>query len=867
MTRRPPILWLLASAGLPAQAPVPPEPPNVVFFLVDDLGWKDTSLDDPKWRTPHVERLAREGMRLTTACAAAPVCTPTRAAIHTGRSPAALGITYWVLHGGRDTSAPHPTLAPPEWKTEGLQPGGPTLAGLFRAAGWRTIHAGKAHLGAVGTPGADPRNLGFDVNVAGHGAGSPGSYLGRDRFAAAARGGRKDGEASVWDVPGLDRYHGQDVYLEEALAEEACAAVRAAAAGGKRFFLHFAPYAVHVPLMANPRRLAAYGGLPPEEAAYATMIETVDAALGRILDTLDELDLGRRTLVVFTSDNGGLSAHARGGKPHVHNLPLRSGKGSAYDGGLRVPAVVRWPGVVPAGTARSEPVISTDWFPTLLAAAGIGVPPDHAARVEGLDLLPMLRGGEAVPPDRALFWHQPHFWGTAGPGIEPFSAVRRGPWKLIWFHAGGHLELYDVATDPGETRDLAAVRPDRARLLAAELAAWLDRSGAGLSVDKAARTPVRCPVPPPLVVRRSGEVPWIDLAADPARHVVVDREAGQYLGHVSTVLLDDCRTVLAVYPKGHGRGAIVLKRSEDGGRTWSARLPAPESWATSRECPSIHRVVDAAGTRRLILWSGLHPARLSTSEDDGRSWSELAPAGAWGGIVVMGSVEPLRDGPGRYLGLFHDDGRFFGPAPLRGAPMTLYRTFSSDGGRSWSAPDAIHAASEIHLCEPGCVRSPDGRRLAVLLRENRRRKRSHVIFSDDEGRTWTAPRELPPALTGDRHTGKLLPDGRLVISFRDVTVPGAFRGADADKTGEGSPTEGDWVAWIGSWSDLEAGRPGQYRLRLGDNRDGRDCAYPGVEVFPDGTVLAVTYGHWTAGEAPWIVAVRFHPGDLDAAFR
>jgi hypothetical protein len=349
---------------------------------------------------------------------------------------------------------------------------------------------------------------------------------------------------------------------------------------------------------------------------------------------------------------------------------------------------------------------------------------------------------------------------------------------------------------------------------------------------------------------RAYTIPTLDLSGDTHRQVIVDREAGQYLGHPTTVLLEDGRTLLCVYPKGHGRGAIVYKRSRDGGRTWSERLPTPASWATSLEVPTLHRVVDAAGSKRLILWSGLYPARLAVSEDDGQTWSELKPAGDWGGIVVMGSVEALQT-PGHYLAMFHDDGRFFTAENRRRNPVefTVYKTFSADGGLSWSFPQAICRTTDVHLCEPGVVRSPDGRQLAALLRENSRRRNSYVIFSEDEGRTWTAPRELPAALTGDRHTGKYAPDGRLFISFRDTTLD--------------SPTKGDWVAWVGRYEDIVAGREGQYRVRLMDNHKGGDCAYPAVELLPNGTFVTTTYGHWTPGESPYIVSVRLQLAELD----
>ncbi|MCA9199310.1 MAG: exo-alpha-sialidase [Planctomycetales bacterium] len=348
-------------------------------------------------------------------------------------------------------------------------------------------------------------------------------------------------------------------------------------------------------------------------------------------------------------------------------------------------------------------------------------------------------------------------------------------------------------------------------------------------------------------VSRGYSIPLIDLSAETQRQTIVDRQPGQYLGHPTTVLLEDGRTMIVVYPQGHGRGPIVMKRSTNGGLTWSDRLPVPESWATSKETPTIHRVVDGDGKKRLILWSGLYPARLAVSEDDGQSWSELKPAGDWGGIVVMSSVVPLKH-PGHYLAMFHDDGRFFRETGQAG-DFQLLQTFSQDGGLTWSAPETILKRKDIHLCEPGIIRSPDGKQLAALLRENSRTKNSFVIFSNDEGQTWSNPTELPGSLTGDRHTGKYLPDGRLFISFRDTTHE--------------SSTKGDWVAWVGTYDDIVQGNEGQYRVRLMDNHKSADCAYPGVEVLPDGTIVTTTYGHWTEGEEPYIVSVRLKLDELD----
>lgn len=362
-------------------------------------------------------------------------------------------------------------------------------------------------------------------------------------------------------------------------------------------------------------------------------------------------------------------------------------------------------------------------------------------------------------------------------------------------------------------------------------------------------------------------IPIVDISGEKERQVIVDREAGQYLGHPTTVLLEDNKTMLIVYPKGHGRGAIVYKRSTDGGKTWSERLPTPKNWETSLEVPTLHRTIDAAGKKRIIMFSGLYPIRMAVTDDDGASWSELKPIGDFGGVVTMATVIDLKTGLGHYMAFFHDDGRF-----IRGGSESkfvmksphsdhvstaakpwrfwVYTTISKDGGLTWSVPAPIAMLPDASLCEPGAVRSPDGRQIAVLLRENSRKYNSFVIFSNDEGLTWTEPKELPAALTGDRHVAKYAPDGRLFISFRDTTHV--------------SPTKGDWVGWVGTYDDIVNGREGQYRVRIMDNTKGSDCCYPGIELLPDGTFVTTTYGHWTEGELAYVVSVRFTLAELDA---
>lgn len=524
------LLPLLAFAPLlaPPGPQEAPRPPHIVVVMVDDLGARDTAPAVwPKegmtegspghYLTPNLARLAREGLVLDEAYASAPVCTPTRTSFLTGSSPARTGITYWTKDAGKDTSARHPLLAAPPWRLDGLQPGDVTLPALLSEAGYRTIHVGKAHFGTG--EGGDPTKLGFDVNVAGWAAGGPGSYYGVDEFSAdgrARRAGREKG-SRAWDVPGLEAFHGKDVFLTDVLAEAAVRELRAGVEAGERVFLHLAPYAVHAPLMVNPRVADRFesAGLAPPELAYASLVASVDDALGSVLRAIDEMGIADDTLVVYTSDNGGLSAHSRGGAKHGHNAPFRSGKGSAYEGGVRVPMVVRGPGVLGGGRHVSGAVVTHDLFPTLLAAAGVRIPEPHAKGLDGVNLWRLWAGAGGVE-ERAIVWHQPHYWGVPGPGIEPFSAMRLGTHKLVYFHSGAELdeatgarkggprlELYDLSGDLGETTDLATEHPDLLAFLAERLSKELEERGASMSLALPDRKPVPLPrVLAPLPDRR-----------------------------------------------------------------------------------------------------------------------------------------------------------------------------------------------------------------------------------------------------------------------------------------------------------------------------------------------------------------------------
>ncbi len=489
------------------------ERPNIILFIVDDLGWQDTSLPfhtartpfNDRYRTPNIERLARQGMMFTNAYAASPVCTPTRTSIMTGRHPARTHITNWTLRNSRDEQETGPRdypLRSPEWDFGGLQPADTTLPGILRDHGYRTIHVGKAHFGALETRGADPTALGFDVNVAGHAAGGPGSYYGLHNFSAAHRGG-----GTVWDVPGLEEYHGQNVNLTESLTREAVRTIGEAVEDGKPFFMNMAHYGVHTPIMADSGFIDHYQELDQVEAAYASMIEAVDASLGNILDELHRLGIADNTLVLFTSDNGGLSAHARGMSPsgtHVntHNLPLRSGKGSAYEGGTRVPMVVAWARVagedavgqqlaIMPGSSSDVPVISHDLFPTILDAAGVGIPSGFI--LDGRNLVPLLTGAPDLLPHRPLAWHYPHKWGPEGPGLDPFTSIRDGDWKLIYFYHERRWELYDLSRDLGETIDLLRSRPDMAAGLSQAMVRWMEDVNAQVPHVRSTDAPVDTP--------------------------------------------------------------------------------------------------------------------------------------------------------------------------------------------------------------------------------------------------------------------------------------------------------------------------------------------------------------------------------------
>lgn len=471
--------------------------PNIVLFLVDDMGWQDTSVPfhsqptdfNRRYRTPHMETLAKSGMKFTQAYACS-VCSPTRVSLMTGLNAARHRVTNWTLQKNASNDRPHLRLDFPEWNVNGLSPvagiertvHAKALPEFLREAGYRNIHAGKAHFGAVGTPGSDPSNVGFDVNIAGHAAGGPGSFLGKQNFSAVWRNGDP-----VWDVPGLKEYHGQDVFLTEAITLEANKEVDDAVEDGQPFFLYMAHYAVHVPFAKDGRFYQKYidAGLNHTEAMYAAMVEGMDKSLGDILANVDRHGLTDNTIVLFMSDNGGLSVHGRGGKPNTHNKPLSSGKGSAHEGGVRVPMLVSWPGVTKKASVCRQPVIIEDFFPTILEMARISNVKQVGGTIDGRSFANLLKGDhDRSRDDRSLIWHYPNNWGPRGPGIGASSAIRHGDWKLIYYHDSQTYELFDLSKDLTETNNLAGSDPETRDRLARKLADYLQSVQAQMPVVK-----------------------------------------------------------------------------------------------------------------------------------------------------------------------------------------------------------------------------------------------------------------------------------------------------------------------------------------------------------------------------------------------
>ncbi len=440
--------------------------PNFVFILADDYGWTDTSFNGSTfYETPNLDRLAKEGMVFTDGYSASPVCSPTRSAIMTGKYPARLHITAH-LQGASNRLHFTKVLQPNARLTLPLEE--VTIAEVLKKAGYRTACIGKWHLGAKGYL---PGDQGFDVVHAGDEAGSTSSFF-----------------YPKWKTK-VDLEGSDGEYLTDRLTSLAVDFIRENK--DRPFFLYLPHFAVHTPIEGKPEKVRKYEAKSEPAkghnyADYAAMIESMDESVGRVLRTLEELSLADRTLVIFTADNGGVVSREWKKRPVTSNLPLRSGKGHLYEGGIRVPTVARLPGVTKPGSVCREPVLSVDYAPTMADLAGTAM-----KDVDGRSLKKLLAGGERMQ-HRDVFWHYPHYSPQLG---TPAAAMRRGNYKLILFFEDNHAELYNLAADIGEKRDLAQVEPNRAAEMRTRLEAWLQSTNAQLPVSNPDYDPARERVP------------------------------------------------------------------------------------------------------------------------------------------------------------------------------------------------------------------------------------------------------------------------------------------------------------------------------------------------------------------------------------
>lgn len=421
-----------------ADTPKPASTPNILFILADDLGWTDGGcFGSTFYETPHIDRLATEGMRFTDSYSACTVCSPSRAAILTGQYPARLHLTDFIP-GKVPAKA---KLSVPDW-TMHLASEVPNLAKALKSAGYATANIGKWHLGKAAFW---PEKHGFDLNIAGYDHGHPPTYF------------------SPYKIPTLTEGPPGE-FLSDRLTSEAITFIEQNK--DRPFFVYLPHYAVHHPVMAKAEVLAKYQAksvpkAPHRRPEYAGLIESVDDSVGRLLATLEELKLSENTIVIVTSDNGGLASITT-------NLSLRAGKGSAYEGGVRVPLIIKWPSVIKAGSVCHTPVIGVDFYPTLLAMAGVPVPPGV---VDGENIAPLLRQSGSMKRD-AIYWHYPHYHVC---GATPYGAIREGDFRLVEFYEDNHVELYSLKDDIGETKDLATTLPDKTAALRQKLHDWRQR--------------------------------------------------------------------------------------------------------------------------------------------------------------------------------------------------------------------------------------------------------------------------------------------------------------------------------------------------------------------------------------------------------
>ena len=469
--------------------------PNIILFLVDDMGWQDTSVPfynnqqtalNQRFHTPNMERLAQMGVRFTEAYACA-ISSPTRCSLMSGMNASRHRVTNWTLEKDQKTDAISSTITLPDWNYNGIQPDNTaglinhstpitSLPQILKDNGYFTIHCGKAHFGARNTPGGDPATMGFDINIGGGPNGAPGSYLGTKNF----------GEGTRFAVHGLEKYHGQDIFLTEALTREAIANIKRATEMGKPFYLYMSHYAVHSPYDDDKRFSNNYRGrydiqlndtLNEKEARYAALVEGMDKSLGDLLDYLEENpETGENTIILFMSDNGGqgLNNVRQGRANRDQNYPARAGKGSAFMGGVHEPMIVYWPGITKGGTQNNQRIMIEKFFPTVLDMAGINKY-TTIQTIDGISFIDMIKSPE-LRRERPIVWHFPNLWGETQnieEGYGAYSAILKDDYHLIYSWETGRNRLYNIQKDIAEQTDLSAQMPEKVQELSQLLTQYL----------------------------------------------------------------------------------------------------------------------------------------------------------------------------------------------------------------------------------------------------------------------------------------------------------------------------------------------------------------------------------------------------------
>lgn len=491
------VLLVIAGLGISSDS-LAADKPNIVLFLVDDMGPMDTSVPfmtdaagKPKkyplndyYRTPSMQRLAKQGTRLNNFYAMS-VCSPTRTSIITGQNSARHQVTQWIRSEGNNRGE----FGPPDWNWTGVDDPSITLPSVLKTSGYRTIYIGKAHFGPSGEPTEHPEKIGYDINIAGCSWGQPGSYYGKDGY-GHIKGNKKRA------VPDLEKYHGTDTFLTDALTIEGKAVIDHAIKDGKPFFLHFAPYALHAPFQSNPKYAPNYAdsGKPKGAQAYATLVESMDTALGQLMDHLEAKGIAEDTLIIFIGDNGG---DAPLGPTHQHNssFPLRAKKGTHYEGGMRTPFIAAWakPDAqnkwqkqlpIAKGVINEQLGTVMDLYPTIVEIAGGTLPKGH--ELDGHNLAKQLASSKPNPDRQERFlMHFPH-----GHRSSYYTVLRVGEWKLIYHYypqknpAKTRYELFNLKDDPYEKNNLADTETNKVKRLVNAMVKQLDEEGALYPVDK-----------------------------------------------------------------------------------------------------------------------------------------------------------------------------------------------------------------------------------------------------------------------------------------------------------------------------------------------------------------------------------------------